>query len=239
MHKLIGNYYRFLYQLNHHYLVEVNLRTWLNWAMVILAVMMLLVRFQGSLIVAGLAMVILVFLSLSSRWARRRYYIHLVPDKNPSPPEDPPLPLWPQDKLLHHASGHFHVEGKEGDWTHLIAYYRTFETREHTIMARLTPAQFLKVGQVNPETLGMWYIFISPENLLDVTPGRIYFGGEGEPGLRLRWRRFSEKGKPIEDVAFLHFDSPPERERRPADLRLDMGGPARRPWRRETLADDD
>ncbi len=232
MHKLIGNYYRLLYHLDHHYFVEVKLHTWVNWALVILAVMMLLVRFQGSLVVAGLAMVILVFLSLSSRWARRRYYIHFVPDKTPDPPEDPPLPLWPEDKLLHRASGHFHVEGKEGDWTNLIAYYRTFETREHAIMARRTPTRFLKVGQINPETLGMWYIFINPENLLDVTPGHIYFGGEGKPGLRLRWRRFNEKGKPLDDIAFLHFESEADQQRVQADLLLDMSVPAHKPWRR-------
>lgn len=231
MHKLIGSYYKILHNLDTHYFVEVKLRAWLNWALVILAVLALLGRFPGSYAAAILFLLIIAFLSLSSRYARGRYYIHFVPEKNPEPPDEPPAPLWPEDKLRLHASGHFHVEGMEGDWTRLVAYYRTFETREHAIMARRTPTQFLKVGQVNPETLGMWYIFIAPENLLDVTPGRIYFGGEGEPGLRLRWRRFDEKGRPVESFAFLHFDSEPDRRRVQADLLLDMGGPAQRSWR--------
>jgi len=233
MHKLIGSYYRLLYNLDNHYFVEVRLRTWLNWALVILTVLALLGRFPGSYAAAIFFLLIIAFLSLSSRYARGRYYIHFVPEKNPGPSGDPPAPLWPEDKLLIHASGHFVVEGQEGDWTHLIAYYRTFETREHGIMARLTPTQFLKIGRLNPETLGMWYIFISPENLLAVTPGRIYFGGEAEPGLRMRYRRFNEKGHPLEDIAFLHFDSEADRHRARADLLLDMGGPAQRPWRRE------
>ncbi len=231
MHKLIGGYYRLLYNLEHHYFVEVKLRTWLNWALVLLAMLILLLRPPGGWMVALLPLLVLIFLSLSNRYARGRYYIHFVPDEQPQPPEDPPAPLWPQDKLLLYASGHFHVEGAEADWTDLIAFYRTFETREHAIMARRTPTQFLKVGQVNPETLGMWYIFISPENLLAVTPGRVYFEGTGQPGLRLRWRRFTEKGKPVEDTAFLRFDADVDRERVLADLLLDMGGPARRPWR--------
>ena len=239
MPKLIGSFYRLLYNLDHHYFVEVRLRTWLNWALVILAMLALLARFPGSLIVAILLLALIGFLSLSSRYARRRYYIYFTPEKNPQPPEDPPAPLWPEDKLLHHASGHFHVEGREGDWPHLIAYYRTFETREHAIMARLTPTSFLKVGQAAPETLGMWYIFFTPENLLAVTPGKSYFGGTDEPALRLRWRRFDEKGRPIDDVAYLHFTSTSDRERVQADLLLDMGGPPRRPWRRSQATDAD
>ena len=237
MHKLIGNYYKLLYNLDHHYFVEVKLRTWLNWVLVVLAVLALLGRFPGSYVAAISFLLIIAFLSLSSRYARRRYYVHFVSEKNPESPEDPPLPLWPEDKLLHHASGHFHVEDMEGDWTHLIAYYRTFETREHAVMARRTPSRFLKIGEDDPLTLGMWYIFVSPENLLDVTPGCIHFGGEGEPGLRLRWRRFDEKRKPIDDVAFLHFNSVADRERVQADLLLDMGGPPHRPWRRPQTDD--
>ena len=232
MSQLIGRFYHFLYNLDHHYLLEVRLRSWLNWLLVMVAVLALLGRFPGSYGIAILALGMILFLGLSSRWARRRYYIHFVPEKTPQPPASPPAPLWPEDKLLHHASGHFHVEDKEGDWPHLLAYYRTFETREHAIMARRTPSYFLKIGELNPETLGMWYIFISPENLLEVTPGTSYFGGEGEPALRLRWRRFDEKGRPIEDVAFLHFTSTPDRERVQADLLLDLGGPPRRPWQR-------
>ncbi len=232
MHKLIGSYYRLLYNLDRHYFVEVKLRTWLNWMLALLAMIILLLRPPGGWMIALAPLLAIVILSVSNRFARRRYYIHFVPEQHPQPPEDAPAPLWPEDKLLHRASGHFHVEGMEDDWTDLIAFYRTFETREHAIMARRTPTRFLRVGQVNPETLGMWYLFISPADLLEVTPGRIYYGEEGKPGLRLRWRRFNEKGKPLEDVAFLHFDSEADRERVQADLRLDMGGPARRPWRR-------
>jgi len=232
MPKLIGRFYHFLYNLDHHYLLEVRLRAWLNWVLVMVAVLALLGRFPGSYGVAILALGLILFLSLGSRWARRRYYIHFVPAKARQLPADTPAPLWPEDKLLHHASGHFQVEEKEGEWPHLIAYYRTFETREHAIMARRTPTRYL-AGQVNPESLGMWYIFITPENLLEVTPGRSYFGGEGEPALRLRWRRFDEKGRPVEDVAFLHFASAADMERVQADLQLDLGGPAQRPWRRQ------
>ncbi len=231
MYRLIGQYYKFLYDLENHYLIEVKMRTWLNWALAIVALLTLLSPFPGRVMFAILFLLVIVALSLGNHHARRRYYVHFVPEQHPEPPEDPPEPLWPEDKLLHHASGHFEVEGQEGDWSHLIAYYRTFESREHAIMARLTPSSFLKFGEVRPDVLGMWYIFIKPENLLDVIPGRLFFGKEEEPGLKLRYRRFDKKGNPEETIAFLHFASEKDRIRVQDDLLLDMGGPARRPWR--------
>ncbi len=230
MHALIGHFYHWLYQLDVHYFLEVRMHTWLNGLLAMFAVVALLVRVPYSVVAALLALAFLLICSLGSRFARRRYYIHFVPQKM-EPPEDPPPPLWPEDKLLHHATGHFHVEDKEGDWTHLIAYYRTFETREHAVMARLTPSFFLRIGMLDPLSLGMWYIFITPEALLAVTPGRSYFGPMVEPALRLRWQRKDEKGRPLEDIAFLHFQSEADLVRVMADLLLDMGGPARRPWR--------
>ena len=235
MHRLIGRINALLYHLENTFFFEVRMRTWLNWALVMLALLaLLLVGGAARWVLAAIPLGLILLLSLLNRIARRRYYIHFIPE-TPEPPEDPPPPLWPQDKLLHHASGHFEVEGKEADWARLIAYYRTFETREHAIMARLTPARFLKVGEFPPQQLGMWYRFIAPDDLLEVEPGRIYFGGREEPGLRLRYRRVNDKGKPLEDRFFLHFDSEADRARVLADLLLDLGGPARRPWRPDAI----
>jgi len=234
MQRLIGRLYHLLYHLDNTLFFEAPMRTWVNWGFVLLALVTLLVGLPGRFYLAGFSLLLILLLSLASRYARRRYYVHFLPE-SPKPPDDPPLPLWPQDKLLHHASGHFEVEDKAGDWTRLIAYYRTFETREHAIMARLTPSRFLKLGEFPPQHLGMWYRFITPENLLDVASGQIYANGEEEPGLRLRYRRFDDKGNPLEDLFFLHFDSEGDRARVMADLLLDMGGPARRPWRPETM----
>lgn len=236
MHTLIGRYYWLLHNLDHHYFIEIRLRTWLNWGLALLAVLALLGRFPGSYAAAIFFVLLILALSLSSRWARRRYYIHFVPEKHPEPPEDTPAPLWPEDKLLHHASGHFEVEGKEGDWTRLIAYYRTFETREHAIMARRTPTQFLKLGRLDPETLGMWYIFITPENLQGVSAGVSYYHQGPRPALRLHYQRFDEKERPILDIAYLHFATEADRARVLADLLLDQGGPARRPWRPDAIS---
>ena len=230
MHRFIGHLYRLLYLLDNTFFFEVRMRSWLNWVLVTCALLGLLIHVPGRFHVALSLLALMLLLSLLSRYARRRYYVHFVPE-TPEPPEDPPPPLWPHDKLLHHATGHFEVEGKEGNWTRLIAYYRTFETREHAIMARLTPIRFLRIGEFPPHHLGMWYQFVTPENLLDVTPGRIYFGGKEEPALRLRYRRFNEKGKPLEDVFYLHFETDEDRARVQSDLLLDQGGPARRPWR--------
>ncbi len=231
MHPIIGRFYYLLYNLEKHYALEVRMRTWVNWLLLLLALFILLLNLPGKWYLAGLILALILFLSLSNRFARTRYYVHFRAQPDYTPQDTPP-PLWPEDKLLHHASGHFEVEGKEADWTHLIAYYRTFETREHAIMARLTPSTFLKVGLLYLDDLGMWYRFITPDNLLDVTPGQSYVGPWMEPALRLRYRRFDEKDNPIQDTFFLHFSSPDHRDRVMADLLLDMGGPPRRPWRK-------
>ena len=131
--------------------------------------------------------------------------------------------LGPNDKVLLRASGVFAVEGDEKRFTDLIAYYRTFDTREHAIMARHTPSRFLGLGRSKSETLGMWYIFFMPENLNSVTPGRLYFGGTPNPALRLDYVRINPKGKAKISVAYLSFETKRSMEQVMADLLLDMG----------------
>ncbi len=237
MHALLGLYLRFLHDAARHYIFDIRLSSWLTFLLLLLAFLAWLGVIGGgaglSLTLAALALI----LSLSRRWARGRYFVHFRPDKtNAAPGEQPPL--WPEDKLLLRAAGHFFVRHKEHDFPNLIAYYRTFETREHAIMARNTPTRVLGLAHSNPEIEHMWYIFITPEALREVIRGELYFGARPKPALKLVYTRPEKWGEPEEskkivDVAYLSFDSEEDRRRVQADLMLDMGGPAKRPWRRD------
>lgn len=173
-----------------------------------------------GLIISVLALIMVLL--LSHAWAKRRFYVlfnALVPTNEPGSGAK----LESRDKVLVRASGVFAVEGEEKCFTNLLAYYRTFETREHTIMARKTPSRFLGIGRSRPEILGMWYIFFMPEHLKAVTPGHLYFGGVPNPALRLDYMRFNKKGKARSAVAFLSFETEQRMRHVQADLLLDMG----------------
>ena len=215
MHTLVGIFYDWLYQLDSHAFFEVRMRTWLNWGLIVGAVLMLLGRIPGGLVISLIFVGIILLLALGSHWARRGYYIHFVPEKRPHPQ---PSPLSPEETIPHRASGHFIVEERAANWTDLAANYRTFPDREHLCMAQVQPTTCLKVGQLNLELLGMWYFFIKEENIRALTPGRIYFGSSVEPGLRLRYQRPNKRGKMREDIFYLHFDSETHRQRVWADL---------------------
>ncbi|NOZ72058.1 MAG: hypothetical protein GXP38_09115 [Chloroflexi bacterium] len=227
IHRLFGAYLKWLYDLERHQWLETSLFTWLVAFLLLLTPLLgLTSRHLGiSLLLVG----IVICLRISRSWGRRHYYVHFIPTAS-APPTSPQQPLWPADKLLLHVSGHLEVEGKEEDFTHLIAYYRTFETREHAIMARQTPSRFL-LGETPSQLLGMWYLFITPQELKKVEAGELYFGMQSQPALRLRITRLNDKGKPVEEVAYLGFDSEEDRARVWQDLLIDIGGPAARPWR--------
>jgi len=142
-------------------------------------------------------------------------------------PAPGPLALEPRDKIQVHATGHFEVENRSGDFVNLLSYWRTFTSREHAVMAILHPSRFLLIGSLPEEALGMWYIFIQSADIHEVTPGRLTFGADEGLALRLRYARLqassSEKKPPraVEEVAYLKFEDDDARRRVWADLLAD------------------
>ncbi len=229
MQRLIGLLLHILHQLDHHNWLDTSLFAWLVSLLLVFSPLPVQGVVPGGLLLSGCALAAVLLLLIGRWWGRRRYYVHFVPTPI-SVPADPPQPLWPADKVLLHVAGHLGVEGKEADFTGLVAYYRTFETREHAIMARQTPRRFLG-GKVPQRLLGMWYTFITPHELQEVQEGDVYVDARPRPGLRLHIQRTNAKGKTRMETLYLIFATPEERARVAADLRLDMGGPAASPWR--------
>ncbi len=222
MSSLIGRYYRLIYNLRNHVWVDITLEIWVILLLLVLALLFYFGVLPGGATLAILALVLILVELLSQWWATSRFYV--IFEAAESTIQDGTAPvLGPRDKVLLRASGVFTVEGKEKRFTDLLAYYRTFDTREHSIMARRTPSRFLALGREKSETLGMWYIFFMPKDLNGVTPGRLYFGGAPNPALRLDYVRFNSKGKARTSVAYLSFETKRSMEQVMADLLLDMG----------------
>jgi len=215
---LIGACFRFLHDLRYHEWMGASLQRWLLVLLGVLAGAAFLRVLPGGPGLGLLLLGIALLLILGQGWARRCLYVRFLADA-PASVLDAGASLRPHEKVLVRATGVFSVDGAEAAWTDLIAYYRTFATREHAIMARRTPSRFLGCGERDPETLGMWYLFITPATLKSVTLGRLYFGRQPRPALRLDYRRRTLKGKVTPAVAYFSFESDADRESVWADLR--------------------
>ncbi|HEY51990.1 MAG TPA: hypothetical protein G4N94_00860 [Caldilineae bacterium] len=219
MISLSGRYFRLLHNLHNHIWGDLPLSVWLLFLLAVLAILFYFGVLPGDVALAALMIALILLLLMSNWWAKRRFYVLFVALEPAAKPTSPAA-LKPQDKVLVRATGEFSVGGKTKRFTDLLAYYRTFETREHAIMARKTPSRFLMLGRSRPEHLGMWYIFIMPEHLRAVTPGRLYFGAVPNPALRLDYVRFTNKGKARSAVAYLSFETEKSMQQVLADLLL-------------------
>lgn len=134
----------------------------------------------AALLLGGLAVIVL------GRVAAKDDFIRFT--VQPDLPAPPAMPLDPQDKAQTYATGHFEVEGKAGFFAGLLAYWRTFATREHAVMAIVHRTRFLGVARTADAQLGMWYIFFAAEHVEAVSAGELQFGGERRPALCVTYR---------------------------------------------------
>ena len=161
-------------------------------------------------------------LVLLRTWGRRRSYV--VFRAQPDLPLPAPRRLTPADKVPLHATGHFEVEARPGFFAGLLAYWRTFASGEHAVMAIQHPSRFLWLGSVPAEEIGMWYIFFRDDAVLELTPGRVTFGAVNGPALRLVYHRIPQDRdkkrapKPIREIVYLMFEDEAMRERVWADV---------------------
>lgn len=223
MSSFVGRYFRVLYKLRHHVWINIPLNTWLVLLLLVLAPLFYFDVLPGGSALAIFVLALIMVLYLSQWWANSRLYVLFEAAESANESGSPTV-LGPRDKVLLRASGVFAVEGEEKRFTDLLAYYRTFETREHAVMARQTPTRFLGLGRSRPEVLGMWYIFFIPENLNAVTPGRLYFGSTPHPALRLDYVRLTPKDKTKDSIVYLSFETARSMQQVLADILLDMGG---------------
>ena len=210
-----GILFRLAYQLQSHRWNGWRLTYWLSFALVLLAGLASLdVVRGGRATVSGAAAVFLLLWGLVLWAGRSQYVLFLAEEQRTNP--GLAVPLEPSDRIEVRATGNFEVEGKESHFSDLQAYFRTFSTREHAVMAIVPPSRFLLLGTLPRKEVGMWYIFIHHEQILEVTPGRVRFGLQERPALRVVCQE--DAGR---KTVYLSFNDHSHRQRVWADLERD------------------
>lgn len=220
---------KFSYQLRHHRFGGWPLDRWAvtaAWSAAVVVLLQWLLRDRPAsplwhwLVLALLALGGAGLLALRI-WAARRNYTVFTPEDGKAGPA--PCALLSDDKVALWATGRFEVEGKAGSFAYLQAFWRTFVTCEHAIMAIQHPSRYLLLGRTPVEQIGMWYIFIPAQAVEQVTPGRGAFGASCGPALRVTYRREADQSarrpaKSVHETIYLLFEDEPARERVWADL---------------------
>jgi len=221
---------KFAYQLRYHYFGGWTLERWavtLAWGAAALLLVGWLLRGRPALppwhwgvlallLLAGAGMLALRI------WATRRSYVVFEPEQDA--PRPAPQALAPTDKIALWATGRFEVEGRSSFFAGLRAFWRTFATREHAVMALHHPSRFLLLGHTDAGLNGMWYIFIPEGQVAQVSPGESAFGAADGPGLRVVYRlvtadpRGKKAPKTTRESIYLLFEDAQSRDRVWADL---------------------
>lgn len=207
--------YRLSYRLRSHHWSGWPLDYWLLLLIVLLAGVVSLRWIPGSPWLVYLLSLLFVVLWLVTFLAKRSQYVIFAPESAKQTIAVAPA-LQATEKIELRATGRFEVEGKEQSFTEIVAYYRTFATREHAVMAIVPPSRFLLIGSRPYGQEGMWYIFFQSQNVCGLETGTLSFGMEDRPALRVLCR--SEEG---EETVYLSFDDVSARRRVLADLRRD------------------
>ena len=122
------------------------------------------------------------------------------------------------------------MQGRERFFADLTAYWRTYASREHAVLAIQHPSRFLLLGHSRDEDAGMWYAFIPPAAIAEVTPGQLRYGRQVSPGLRVVYRRQppardgKRPPKAVVATIYLAFEDEATRVRVWADLVADNSG---------------
>ncbi len=212
-----GRLFRWAYQLHRHEWNGWPLDRWLRAALLVIGGLGPFVGRPGGWLLALAAGILLIGHVAVGVWASRSAYVEFVADESPAqqPPGDP-AKLHPQDKVEVRATGLFEVEGRSQFFAELQAYFRTFATREHAVMALVPRSRFLWVGQWPEHELGMWYIFFLPQQVVSLEGGFLAFHGAPRPALRVTYR--AQKGQ---ERVYLSFANEEERRRVWADIAHD------------------
>ena len=125
------------------------------------------------------------------------------------------------------ATGRFEVEGKTAFFAGLLAYWRTFTSREHAVMAIVHSTRFLLLARRPDEQVGMWYMFLPPETIAEMAPGQLAFGAASGPALRIIYRyvpatwQGKKPPRSFDETVYLAFEDEEARLRVWADLLAD------------------
>ncbi|MFZ2359124.1 MAG: hypothetical protein WA040_07240 [Anaerolineae bacterium] len=239
---MIATVLQTLYVLRRYQVMGAPLQRWIIVVLLLAAFFMAIGWLPGGMAGGLIGLLLAIALPTGQRLAEGRQYVHFQPD-----PAGQPAPagmaISPAEKLLVHATGLFEVEGKARRFTELPAFYRSFSTREHALLAVVQPARRLAgLAHWRDDEIGMWYIFVKGNELHQVQPGTLRFGRARRPALRLeveqaqpdkgavmdawglQWGKDKSKLATRQQTLYLSFDGEAERARVMGDLLVDRGG---------------
>ena len=228
---MLATLLKIAYQLRHHCLGEWPLDRWaVTLALIAAAIIplrwLLLDRPQTLLAWASLVLLVgaAIGVSILRHWAARRGYVAF--ELQSDLPLPAPRRLDPADKVAVYPTGRFEVEGKSAVFADLLAYWRSFASREHTIMAIVRPSRFLLLGKTAARDIGMWYVFFTPGMITAITLGTIAFGRTRRSGLHVTYRftppaSGRKPPQPISQVLYIGFSDEIARQAVWADMLAD------------------
>lgn len=184
----LGLLYKASYQLNRHEWGGAPLDRWLAVGLVILAGLFAAGLLPGGLTGAVLCTAALVALLALRTVASRTDYVLFRATGAPASQDPMAAKLDPKEKLPVYATGEYEVEDKQRDFTELPAHFRSFQTREHAVMALVPPSRLLLASRPQSD-IGMWYIFFTHRQLRRIEAGTLRFGSRERPALRLEVER--------------------------------------------------
>ena len=131
-------------------------------------------------------------------WANQRHYIvfreHDALDIRAAE-------LKAEEKLFLRGSGTFEVSDMNRYLVEVPVVFWTTQLAEHVLAAKVRALSFLGIG-VPSEERGWWYIFLEPNQVVEVTPGHLCFGFGLRPAVRVQ--RKAQKGR---QFVYLSCDS--------------------------------
>ena len=148
-----------------------------------------ILAFLGALPGRWLTIALALTLWLGQTFLIARWQVKQFVDFTPTPqPQLNEASLEPHEKLPIYATGLLSVEGQYRTFSVVPGYYRTFESGEHAVMCHIQASKWLALGTLPPEELGMWYAFVNPEDIEQLTWGNLHFGPTTLPGLAIQYR---------------------------------------------------
>ena len=236
--RLLALLFKGSYQIHRHEWAGVRLDRWMILLLLIAAGLFAVGVLPGRLTGVIVSSVLLLGIIIIVNLAARRQFVVFKRDTSTVPQSLSARFMDPMDKLPVRATGLFEVEGRAGRFTDLQATYRSFQTREHSVLAIVPPSRALFVGRWPDEEIGMWYIFFKGSELRRIEPGQLIFGRHTRPAVQIDleqvilprtspvdvwggYRSEKKKLKLRQQTIYLSFDSSSDRQTALADLLMD------------------
>ena len=236
--RLLALLFKGSYQIHRHEWAGVRLDRWMILLLLIAAGLFAVGVLPGRLAGVIACSVLLLAMIIVVNVAARRQFVVFNRDGSSVLQSLSARFMDPMDKLSLRATGLFEVEGRAGRFTDIQGTYRSFQTREHSIMAIVPPSRALLVGRWPDEEIGMWYIFFKGTEIRRIEPGQLCFGRHSRLAVQIDleqvilpptspidvwggYRSGKQKRKLRQQTIYFSFDSPSDRQTVLADLLMD------------------